>query len=162
MKKFIIPLILVSTMSSMTLWAQNRHDEIKKRLATPSSNGAVVNVNNKCDVVLSTGSQYNKINGYRVRIYFGNSQNSRSEANAARERFSSLFPGVPTAMNYSAPYFNVTAGNYLTREEAVILLGRVLGSFPNAFVVNAQMPIGSFTTANQDVEISGEYDSSMQ
>ena len=36
-------------------------------------------------------------------------------------------------MFYENPYFRVTVGNCLTLEEAIILKGRVSGTFPKAF-----------------------------
>ncbi len=50
----------------------------------------------------------------------------------------------------------MTVGNFLTREEAVMLWGRLLGTFPNAFVVSYQMPVGAFATAGDNIEISSD------
>ncbi len=120
--------------------AQTRHNTIVTELAAPAISGARVNVASDCDVTLSTGSLSDKVKGYRVRIYFGNNQNSRHEA----------------YVDYTAPYFKVTVGNFLTREEAVMLWGRLLGTFPNAFVVSYQMPVGAFATAGDNIEISSD------
>lgn len=136
--------------------AQSRHDAIVTELAAPSASGARVNVESDCNVTLSTGSMSDKVKGYRVRIYFGNSQNSRSEAYAAQERFREAFPNISSNVDYTAPYFKVTVGNFLTREEAVMLWGRLLGMFPNAFVVSFQMPVGAFATAGDNIEISSD------
>jgi len=153
MKKFIIA-ILVSL--PLMAAAQNRHAAIVADLASPTASGARVNVQSDCNVALSTGSLSDKVKGYRVRIYFGNNQNSRSEAYAAQERFKSSFPDISSNVDYTAPYFKVTVGNFLTREEAVRLWGRLLGMFPNAFVVSFQMPIGAFATAGDNIEISSD------
>lgn len=153
MKRFVIAIL--ASLPLMTA-AQTRHNSIVADLAAPSVSGARVNVSSDCDVTLSTGSLSDKVKGYRVRIYFGNNQNSRSEAYAAQERFRSSFPGISSNVDYTAPYFKVTVGNFLTREEAVMLWGRLLGTFPNAFVVSFQMPVGAFAIAGDNIEISSD------
>lgn len=153
MKRFVIAIL--ASLPLMTA-AQTRHNAIVAELAAPSASGARVNVSSDCDVTLSTGSLSDKVKGYRVRIYFGNNQNSRSEAYAAQERFRSSFPGISSNVDYTAPYFKVTVGNFLTREEAVMLWGRLLGTFPNAFVVSFQMPVGAFAIAGNNIEISSD------
>ena len=150
--------LIIAVLASLPLMAaaQTRHNAIVAELATPTYSGARVNVESDCDVTLSTGSLSDKVKGYRVRIYFGNNQYSRSEAYAAQERFRSSFPGISSNVDYTAPYFKVTVGNFLTREEAVMLWGRLLGTFPNAFVVSFQMPVGAFATAGNNIEISSD------
>jgi hypothetical protein len=44
-------------------------------------------------------------------------------------------------MVYENPYFKVTVGNCLTEEEAIILKGRILSTFPKAFVKNEEFSI---------------------
>ncbi len=44
-------------------------------------------------------------------------------------------------MTYNAPYFTVTAGDCVTAEEAIILMGRVRGVFPKAFLKNEELSV---------------------
>lgn len=74
-----------------------------------------------------------RFKGYRVCIFFDNGQNARAEAEAARALFVQTYPDLPVYIAYNAPYFTVTAGNCVTVEEAIILMGRVRGVFPKAF-----------------------------
>ncbi len=71
--------------------------------------------------------------GYRVCIFQDNGQNGRAEAVAAKSLFEENFPGERVYMVYENPYFKVMVGNCLTAEEAIILKGRVAGTFPKAF-----------------------------
>lgn len=75
------------------------------------------------------------LNGYRVRIFFDNKQNSRGESEAALKRFQGAFPGVPAYRSFSNPFFKVTVGDFRTKSEATQLLNSLKGLFPNAFVV---------------------------
>ena len=74
--------LIIAILASLPLMvaAQTRHNTIVTELAAPAISGARVNVASDCDVTLSTGSLSDKVKGYRVRIYFGNNQNSRHEA----------------------------------------------------------------------------------
>ena len=83
--------------------------------------------------------------GYRIRIYSGNSQSARAEAEAAQQLFIQNY-NVPTYFAYENPYFLVSCGNCLTQEEAIMLLSKVKIHFPKAFVVMAEIPTSAVTT----------------
>ncbi len=85
------------------------------------------------------------VNGYRIVIFMSNSQSARRDAVTAQDNFSSLFPQEQSYLTYENPYFKVAVGNCTTQEEAIILLGRVRGSFPKAFIMRESIDIGEFT-----------------
>lgn len=76
-----------------------------------------------------------KISGYRVRIYFDNSQNARNASEAALNSFREMHPSVPAYRSYQNPFFKVTAGDFRTKSEAMAFLQKVKGMFPASFVV---------------------------
>ena len=82
-----------------------------------------------------------RFRGYRVCIFFDNGQNARKGAEAARALFAETFPDTRVYMTYNAPYFTVTAGDCVTAEEAIILMGRVRGVFPKAFLKNEELSV---------------------
>lgn len=84
-----------------------------------------------------------KIRGYRVRIFFDNSQHARSSAESALSRFKEFYPDVPAYMNYENPYFKVTVGNCISAEEAITLWGKVKNNFDRAFVVRETVQIST-------------------
>ncbi|MCD8102099.1 MAG: hypothetical protein LUE26_05945 [Alistipes sp.] len=75
------------------------------------------------------------ISAYRVRIFFDNSQNARANAYSTLNRFREIYPEIPVDLKYDVPYFRVTAGYCLTKEEAIILWGRIKDTFPKAFLI---------------------------
>lgn len=97
--------------------------------------------------------------GYRIRIYSGNSQSARAEAEAAQQLFAEHY-NVPTYFAYENPYFLVSCGNCLTQEEAIMLLSKVRIHFPKAFIVMAEIPSSAVTTTyvrpTVDTEEEGE------
>ncbi len=82
-----------------------------------------------------------RLRGYRVCIFFDNSQNARAEAMEARKIFEEHFPEIPLYMVYENPYFRVTVGNCLTIEEAIILKGRLAAHFPKAFPKSEELTL---------------------
>ena len=83
--------------------------------------------------VQSNGSR--QISGYRVRIYFDNSQSSRAESENILHSFRLLRHDINAYRSYVNPYFKVTVGDFRTRSEAMDFLEDIRIEFPSAFVV---------------------------
>lgn len=83
------------------------------------------------------------IPGYRVRIFFDNSQSARTESEKTLKKFREMYEGVAVYRTYTNPYFKVTVGDCRTKSEAMHLLTRIKRHFPSAFVVkeNIECPI---------------------
>lgn len=73
--------------------------------------------------------------GYRVRIFFDNSQNARTASENAVKNFTMKNPGIPAYRSYQNPFFKVTVGDFRTKSEAMEFLQKIKGEFPAAFVV---------------------------
>ena len=80
--------------------------------------------------------------GYRVRIFFDNKQNSRNASQEAMNHFLASHPGISAYRSFVSPFFKVTVGDFRTKSEAMHLLERIKGDFPSAFVVkeNIEFP----------------------
>ena len=76
-----------------------------------------------------------KISGYRIRIYFNNSQVARNQSGTVASQFSSQYPGISVYRTYTNPYFKVTVGDFRTKSDAMRLLKTIEGQFQSAFVV---------------------------
>lgn len=83
------------------------------------------------------------IRGFRVCIFSDNGPEARNGAFAAQKLFEETYPGVKVYMDYKIPYFVVSVGDCLSNEEAIILKGRVTGTFPKAFLKNEEFPISN-------------------
>lgn len=81
------------------------------------------------------GNAERKISGFRVRIYFNNSQNARSRSQAVAEEFASLYPQMRVYRSYSSPYFKVTVGDFRTKGEAQRFADSISGDYPSVFLV---------------------------
>ena len=92
------------------------------------------------------GNRNRKLSGYRVRIFFDNSQNARSTSELTVKKFSYSHPGVPVYRTYQNPFFKVVAGDFRTRSEAIEFLQKIKGAYPGAFVVKENI---SFPAADK-------------
>jgi hypothetical protein len=80
-----------------------------------------------------------KMNGFRVRIYFDNSQYARSRSGDVSAQFASRFPAIQVYRTYTNPYFKVTVGDFRTKSDAMRMLKQIEAEFPSAFVVREQI-----------------------
>ena len=76
-----------------------------------------------------------KINGYRVRIFFDNSQTARGRSASVAASFRARYPGIRAYENYTNPYFKVTVGDFRTQAEAQEFADQITGIYHSAFVV---------------------------
>lgn len=95
-----------------------------------------------------------KVSGYTILLLADNSHQAREKAVEARDLFLNTFPDIEVEMYYESPSFYVTAGRYLTKEEAIIELWRFRALFPKAITQSREMDILDFViTPKPEVEI---------
>lgn len=146
MKRII--LILTLLMTAVGVSAQSL-SQFRQSLAQ-SQNGATIVVNEQGDAASAVASattqiQRSNVRGYRIGIFYDNSQDARVRAAEAEQMFRASFPSIPVYKDYRNPYFIVTVGNCLTQEEATILWGRVKSLFPKAHITRTDIPIALFS-----------------
>lgn len=91
-----------------------------------------------------------EVEGYRIRIFLDNRQDAREASEQTQKRFHVLFPEYETYRNYIYPNFKVTIGDFRTKTEAKIALGRIAKYFPSSFIVKERMkfPVVSQSETN--------------
>lgn len=138
-------LIMTATFS---LSAQRTDQFVQELAVSDSLTGATITVREHGATARAVRGaerqESEKINGYRVRIFFDNSQNARAHASNMHTQFAELFPNVPVYVSYEQPYWRVTVGNCYDMEEALILWGRVKESFTGAFPIRVEIPAEEF------------------
>ena len=77
--------------------------------------------------------------GYRVQLFFSSGSNSREQASRVRNEFVSRYPQVKVYMVFKEPNFQVLAGDFRTRAEAVGFLREIESFFPQSFVVKDEI-----------------------
>lgn len=75
------------------------------------------------------------LSGYRVRIFFDNSQSARGDSEEILKEFGRIWPGIPAYRTYQNPFFEVKTGNFRTKSEAMIFLNKVKTEYPAAIII---------------------------
>ena len=120
---------------------------MKSRLSVGNNKVAVVEQSDVSESVrqVESRARRTKVNGYTILILSDNSSRARENAVEAKEKFEEHFPDIEVQMYYESPSFYVTAGAYLTMEEAVIELNRFRQIFPKAIVQSKELEVEQFT-----------------
>lgn len=158
--KYIFTILALATTLSLSAQVVIPQDvaprkDIKEQLASPAQRDSLtivletVQISEKGDAatIVEKGLKVapKAVSGYRIVIFMSNAQTARRDAVAAQESFTALFPQEQSYLSYENPYFKVAVGNCTTKEEAIILLGRLRGSFPKAFIMRENIAITEFT-----------------
>jgi len=128
--------------------AQISHVDIFTSLNTPNSNGHTVKLH-QSDLIKRLVDRYTvrnttkKMMGFRVRIFFDNSQHARYRAFETEASFKELYPDVSTYLSYQDLYFKVTVGNFRTRTDAMRFLNNVQKNYPGAYIVKENINLPS-------------------
>ncbi|MDD2594869.1 MAG: SPOR domain-containing protein [Bacteroidales bacterium] len=76
-----------------------------------------------------------RINGYRVRIYFDNSRNARTQSEYIANAFAEEYPNVRVYRSHVSPYFKVTVGDFRNRSDAHRFATEIKGKYPSVFLI---------------------------
>ena len=119
---------------------------MKSRLAVGGNKVTVVEQSDVSESVRQVESRprRTKVNGYTILLLSDNSSRARENAVEAKEKFEENFPDIEVQMYYQSPSFYVAAGEYLTKEEAIIEMMRFRTIFPKAITQNREMDITDF------------------
>ena len=119
---------------------------MKSRLAVGGTKVTVVEQSDVSESVRQVESRprRTKVNGYTILLLSDNSSRARENAVEAKEKFEENFPDIEVQMYYQSPSFYVAAGEYLTKEEAIIEMMRFRTIFPKAITQMREMDITDF------------------
>lgn len=81
------------------------------------------------------GNSERKITGYRVRIFFDNSQSARTRSETVAKEFAAEHPSVKVYRSHISPYFKVTVGDFRSRVEAMAFARSIGDKYTSVFLV---------------------------
>lgn len=160
LKKIKYILIAVAAFASFSASGQNV-SAFKETLNRPSeTSAATINVTEHGSAAeavrkYDAATKQAKVQGYRIRIFFGNEQNARGVAQGTQGRFRNEFPGIPTYLVYENPAWIVTVGNCVTIDEALMLWNKVKKSFDTAFLWRGEIPVSEILYDTQTKNMNG-------
>ena len=140
-----IAVVAVMVFVAQNISAQNI-SAMKSRLCVGQNKVAIVEQSDVAESVRSVEMRpkRTKVMGYTILILSDNSHTARENAAEAKEKFEENFPETEVKMYYESPSFYVSAGSYLTKEEAIIEMMRFRAVFPKAIAQSREMDITDF------------------
>ena len=76
-----------------------------------------------------------KVTGYRIRVYYENSQNARNRSESIARTISGTYPGIGVYRTFESPNFKVCVGDFRTKDEALKLYHALKSSYPTAIIL---------------------------
>ena len=77
----------------------------------------------------------NKIDGFRVEIFFSSDFDAKEKALKKKKEFLSIYPDNIVHVKYISPNFRVRVGDFRTKNEALKLYKEIKSTYPVAFIV---------------------------
>ena len=139
-------MMFIALVAAGTVAAQST-EQVRHRLAKAPGEVVVVEQAEAAAAVKAVDgrAKREKVAGYTILLFSDNSPLARENAFKAKEAFEHNFRDTKLTMYYESPSFYVTAGAYLTMEEAVIELNRFRQIFPKAIVQSKELEVEQFT-----------------
>ena len=132
---------ILSILTSQVIFAQVKlHDENTKESILPAIlNNLDITQDPRIDKMLSWHIENNKINnkidGFRVEIFFSSDFDAKEKALSKKEEFLKIYPDYPVHVKYVSPNFRVRVGDFRTKNEALKLYKEIKNTYPVAFIV---------------------------
>ncbi len=82
------------------------------------------------------------IDGFRIQLYLGSSNNAKREASEVKAKVLSHFPDEKIYVMYEAPFWRVQVGDFRSKNESLRLYKKLREEFPSCYPVpvnNIQM-----------------------
>lgn len=101
---------------------------------------------------LGRDGKYTLLMGYRIQVFNSNLPNAKSEAYNRAEQLKRLAPSMSSYITYKAPFWKLTIGNFLSREEASSARTNLVRTLPawmrESYVVRDKVRILNYTDPN--------------
>jgi hypothetical protein len=81
----------------------------------------------------------NKIDGFRVEIFFSSNIDAKEKALKKKMEFLSVYPENTVHIKYVSPNFRVRVGDFRTKNEALKLYKEIKDNYPVAFIVTDEI-----------------------
>ncbi len=135
----------VLIMFCCSIWAQDKKETIVEELNTTKTGQGTVKVlqDETVEAIVSRKGQtadgpvdwnadvFDKVNGYRIQVFSDNKpQQSKTEAERIQKLVKEEFADQEVSIHFNAPFWRVYAGNFLTKDEANMVLKEMKEKFP--------------------------------
>lgn len=115
---------------------------IVEDLQTPQSGQGAISVEASSDIMALLGtstlsavksdSEFITMSGYRIQVFMGNNpRTAKNEVQSKQAQINEKFPELATYVKYDAPNWKLFAGDFLSREEAMVYRQKIQKEFPD-------------------------------
>jgi len=132
MKRFLLFILIILT--SQIIFAQVNLPDEKTQDSNLPEILKTLNINQDIK---------NRIEGFRVEIFFSSSFDAKEKALKKKEEFLITYPDKIVHVQYISPNFRVRVGDFRTKNEALKLYKEIKNTYPVAFIVtdNIDFPL---------------------
>ena len=95
-----------------------------------------VQVENLLKLKIANNRMQKGIHGYRIQIFSQSGQPAKQKSDEARMNFMKNFPELEAHQEYNAPYWQISVGDFRTKNETLREIKRIEKMFPRAFIVS--------------------------
>ena len=89
-------------------------------------------------LIIKNQNTNNGINGWRVQLAF---KSTKEEIRSSRINFINKYPGIPSYLTFSSPYYRICVGNFRTKLEALKLKDKIKREYIEAYPVPTIIPL---------------------
>ncbi len=128
---------------SLNVSAQNKsgQDLLEKVTSKSESNEGSVEITQSLEIDdlvgihLDMNKRAGGVDGFRIQLYLGSSNNAKKEASEVKAKVLSLFQDEKIYMMYEAPFWRVQVGDFRSKSESLDLYKRLKKEFPSCYPV---------------------------
>jgi hypothetical protein len=139
MKRFLLVLISVLTsqllIAQVSFSAQNNEKSNRPEVIQNLNINQDPRLDNMLSWHIENNRTRNKIEGFRVEIFFSSDFDAKEKAIRKKKEFLSVYPDNAVHVKYISPNFRVRVGDFRTKNEALKLYREIKSNYPVAFIV---------------------------
>ena len=73
--------------------------------------------------------------GYRIRVFYDNNQNARSQSEGIAAYIRNQYPDVGVYRTFESPNYKVSVGDFRTKDEALKIYNALKALYPTAYII---------------------------
>lgn len=139
MKRFLLVFISVLTsqllIAQVSVSAQNNEKSNRPEIIKNLNINQDPRLDNMLSWHIENNRTRNKIEGFRVEIFFSSDFDAKEKAIRKKKEFLSVYPDNAVHVKYISPNFRVRVGDFRTKNEALKLYREIKSNYPVAFIV---------------------------
>jgi hypothetical protein len=138
--KYLLFLFFIFLYSGRSLWAQS---SIFDELAIQEPGKGTVTIHQSAAIRSLVGQRsfdektetvgeksYLVMPGYRIQVFSGNLRTSMAEAQEKADQIKNRFSDISTDITFTAPFWRLCVGDFLSYEEAFLMMSKLIEAFP--------------------------------